>query len=136
MLPIELSTTFAPDLSSAGEARRFVRGFLAASGASELSEVAALLTTELVTNAVLHTRSAPDVTARLAGRRLRVEVTDDDHTPPVRQRLAPRADRGRGMILVSNLAAAWGFEPTRTGKVVWFELDPGSPTERVQLGQR
>jgi signal transduction histidine kinase len=89
--------------------------------------VAALLVTELVTNAVLHTRSGPEVTARLAGPRLRVEVADDNPSPPVRQQHGPRAGTGRGMILVSELASAWGTEPAGKGTVVWFELESGSP---------
>jgi hypothetical protein len=94
--------------------------------------VAALLVTEPVTNAILHTRSGPEVTARLAGPRLRVEVADNNSCPPVRQHYGPRADTGRGMILVNELASAWGSEPTSAGKVVWFEivgqLDGRAPT--------
>src|SRR5437764_15097666 len=127
MVPIEQSTTLAPDPSSAAEARRFVRSALAEWGASRLDDVATLLVTELVTNAVLHTRSGPEVTARLAGDRLRVEVADDNPTPPVRQRYGPRAGTGRGLILVNELASAWGTEPVRSGKIVWFELEARSP---------
>src|SRR2546430_14593023 len=98
MVCIELRTTLAPDPSSAAEARRFVRSALTDWGASSLGEVAALLVTELVTNAVLHTRSGPEVTARLAGDRLRGEGADDNPTPPVPQRHGPRAGTGPGPI--------------------------------------
>jgi len=127
MVGIELRTTLSPETSSAAEARRFVRSALTDWGASNLGEVAALLVTELVTNAVLHTRSGPEVTARLAGDRLRVEVADDNPTPPVRQRYGPRAGTGRGLILVNELASAWGTESSRGGKIVWFELEARSP---------
>ena len=136
MVDIELSTTLAPEPSSAAEARRFVRAALVDWGESSLDEVAALLVTELVTNAVLHTRSGPEITARLAGRRLRIEVADDSPTPPVRHHYSPRAGTGRGMILVGELASAWGSEPAGTGKIVWFELEAGSPTERVKPDHR
>src|SRR5438094_2270645 len=96
MVPIEQSTTLAPDPSSAAEARRFVRSALAEWGASRLDDAATLLVTELVTNAVLHTRPAPAVTARMAGRRLRAEVADDNPAPPGRQHYTPRAGPGRG----------------------------------------
>jgi anti-sigma regulatory factor (Ser/Thr protein kinase) len=133
MIRIELRTTLAPDPSSAAEARRFVRAALIDWGASNLDEVAALLVTELVTNAVLHTSSGPEVTARLAGPRLRVEVADDNPSPPVRQHYGPRAGTGRGMILVNELASAWGTEPAGRGKIVWFELESGSPADRLEL---
>ena len=136
MVDIELSTTLAPEPSSAADARRFVRSALADWGQSSLDEVAALLVTELVTNAVLHTRSGPEITARLAGRRLRVEVADDSPTPPVRHHYSPRAGTGRGMILVGELASAWGSEPAGTGKIVWFELEAGSPTPRLAPDRR
>ena len=131
MVGIELRTALAPDPSSAAEARRFVRSALADWGASNLNEVAALLVTELVTNAVLHTHSGPEVTARLAGPRLRVEVADDNPSPPVRQHYGPRAGTGRGMILVNELASAWGSEPAGRGKIVWFELESGSLAHRL-----
>ncbi|HEY1635120.1 MAG TPA: ATP-binding protein [Acidimicrobiales bacterium] len=136
MADIELTTTLPHDPSSAAEARRFLHGFLADSGESGLDEVAALLVSELVTNSVVHTRSAPEVTVRLDEGRLRVEVADESPTPPVRHRYSPRAATGRGMILVGELAAAWGSEPADTGKIVWFELDTGSPTARVEPGRR
>ncbi|TMM17674.1 MAG: ATP-binding protein [Actinobacteria bacterium] len=137
MVPIEQSTTLAPDPSSAAEARRFVRSALAEWGASRLDDVATLLVTELVTNAVLHTRSGPEVTARMAGRRLRVEVADDNPAPPVRQHYSPRAGTGRGLVLVNELASAWGTEPARRGKIVWFELESGSGAEQLEpVGHR
>lgn len=135
MVRIELRTALAPDPTSAAAARRFVRSALADWGAPSLDELASLLVTELVTNAILHTRSGPTVTARLSGRRLRVEVADDDRSPPVRQPCDPRAATGRGLILVDELALAWGTRPTGTGKVVWFELEPGSTSER-ESGRR
>jgi anti-sigma regulatory factor (Ser/Thr protein kinase) len=136
MVRIELRTTLAAESSSAAEARRFVRAALADWGESSLDEVAALLVTELVTNAIVHTRSGPEVTARLAGHRLRVEVADASPTPPVRHRHSPRAAAGRGMILVDELASAWGSEPAGMGKVVWFELEARIPTERAEPDDR
>jgi anti-sigma regulatory factor (Ser/Thr protein kinase) len=136
MVHIELRTRLARDPSSAAEARRFVRSALADWGASNLDETAALLVTELVTNAILHTRSGPEVTARLDGHRLRVEVGDDDQSPPVRRYYDPRATTGRGLVLVDELASAWGTEPAAGGKVVWFELEPGSPADGVEQDDR
>ncbi len=113
-----------------------MRAFVAGWGEPGRDEVAALLVTELVTNALLHARSGPEVTARLDGGRLRVEVTDDSPTPPVRHRRSPRTGTGLGMILVDELASAWGAEPAGTGKVVWFELEAGSDPGRGEHDRR
>jgi hypothetical protein len=82
-----------------------------------------------VTNALVHTRSDPELIARVAGRRLRVEVRDDDPSPPVRCPRDPLATTGRGLILVNELASAWGSQPAGSGKIVWFELESASPME-------
>lgn len=84
----------------------------------------ALLTNELVTNAVLHARTRIGLRiSRLSGR-LRVEVGDAS-----RQVLAIRprnldAQTGRGLELVDSLAISWGVEQDAdNGKVVWFEVE-------------
>jgi hypothetical protein len=136
MVRIELRTRLAPEPTSAAEARRFVRSALAEWGVPNLDETAALLVTELVTNAILHTRSDPEVTARLVGRRLRVEVGDDDRSPPVQRHYDPRATTGRGLVLVDGLASAWGTEPTSRGKIVWFELESDLPADGVEPDDR
>jgi anti-sigma regulatory factor (Ser/Thr protein kinase) len=90
------------------------------------SETALLLTSELVTNAVVHTDSVGvDVHAHCDGARLRVSVDDGAMTPvkPVRDGGAePRAGGGRGLWLVEVLAARWGCEAQPDGKRVWFEV--------------
>ncbi|MCA1656836.1 MAG: ATP-binding protein [Actinobacteria bacterium] len=118
------------DPTSAGVARRFVRATLIDWGISELEEAAALLVSELVTNAVLHARSAAEVALRLDGDRLRVGVSDAVPAGPVRKRYGLEAATGRGMLLVERMARAWGTESSDAGKVVWFELVLGdaSPT--------
>jgi anti-sigma regulatory factor (Ser/Thr protein kinase) len=85
-------------------------------------EVAELLVSELVTNAVSHAHSAPV---------MRIDVTDDvvrvavqDASPgPVEVEDAPHdAPHGRGLLLVDSLAASWGWAPIPEGKRVWFTL--------------
>jgi len=83
-----------------------------------------LLTSELVTNALLHARSAPELDVRLAGGRLRVAVFDATTAAPVRKRYGKDAATGRGLLLIESMATAWGTEPVDGGKVVWFELSP------------
>ena len=90
------------------------------------SEAALLLTSELVTNVVVHTDSAGvDVRAHCNGARLRVCVDDATMTPlkPVRRGGSePSAGGGRGLWLVEALAARWGCETLPDGKRVWFEV--------------
>jgi len=83
-----------------------------------------LLTSELVTNALLHAHSAPEVAVGLVDGRLRVAVSDATTTVPVRKRYGKDAATGRGLLLIETMASAWGTEPVDGGKVVWFELSP------------
>ncbi|MDQ6797876.1 MAG: ATP-binding protein [Actinomycetota bacterium] len=108
--------------ASAAAARRFVRDVLAAWGAGEFEDSAVLLTSELVTNALLHARSAAELHVRLAGGRLRVGVSDRTPVVPVRKRYGKEAATGRGILLVETMASAWGTDPNEGGKEVWFEL--------------
>jgi len=92
----------------------------------DLRRTASLLISELVTNALVHGRSGAQVDAELTGGVLRVAVTDDSPVPLPEVDMAPRtsAEGGRGLLIVSLLAARWGFAPTANGgKAVWFELD-------------
>jgi anti-sigma regulatory factor (Ser/Thr protein kinase) len=85
-----------------------------------------LLTTELVTNAVLHAR-ADTIVMQVAAHpaRVRVSVTDpgsSEHVPEV-QPLAPDATGGMGLFLVEQISSSWGVERTPDGaNRVWFEL--------------
>ena len=86
-----------------------------------------LCVSEIVTNAVLHARTAAVMTVALDGDRVRVEVADRDPTLPVRRAHDVHAPTGRGLLLLEDLATAWGAEPRADGKVVWFELELGGP---------
>ncbi len=117
--------------AEAASARSFVRRALA--GCANADD-AALLTSELFTNSVVHSRSGLRagegrgsvhilVCHRCPGL-ARVTVIDDGaaSAPTVR-----RADRlcttGRGLLLVEELAARWGHAGGEHGRAVWFELD-------------
>jgi len=123
--------------ASASVARRFVRDSLDAWGAGGFEEVAVLLTSELVTNALLHARSAPELNVRLVDGRLRITVADHTPVAPVRKRYGKEAATGRGLLLIETMANAWGTEPSDVGKVVWFELssvDGGRADESIDAG--
>ncbi len=90
------------------------------------SEVAELLTSELVTNALVHTDHDAIVTATVGPNRLRVEVRDFvGRRPKARVPNADDGTHGRGLILVQSLADAWGVRAHGVGKAVWFELNDG-----------
>jgi anti-sigma regulatory factor (Ser/Thr protein kinase) len=82
---------------------------------------AQLVVSELITNAILHTHSAPTVVASYDDGRLRIEVHDHDRAPP---RIGDQADAsgGWGLRLVDAVTDGWGWNPTRSGKHVWTEI--------------
>jgi hypothetical protein len=84
--------------------------------------VAELLTSEVVTNAILHAGSPPELAIRVSTRRIRVEVYDASLAVPVRCNPEPLVPYGRGMAVVDGLAADWGVDHLPRGKRVWFEL--------------
>ena len=109
------------------EARTFVRFQCRKAGlADDLCETAILLTSEAVTNALLHAgrRACVIITAGPTG--LLVEVEDEAPTPlrlgPQQRRPDVHAVGGRGLFLLSELATDWGSYSRGRGKVVWFHL--------------
>lgn len=117
-------------LSAALSAPRVARHFLADTLGrwhvrSCVVDLAALLTSELVTNAVRYGRGLVRLTVRSEPPSVRIEVHDDNPDLPT---LGPddddAAEGGRGLRLVDALATRWGTETHPTaGKDVWFELD-------------
>ena len=111
------------ELASARRARQFVAECAARMDRPEVTEVAQLLVSELVTNAVAHAGTPLEVECAPTDRGLRVEVHDGSTRLPVPVRPHPWAERGRGLVLVDTLASRWGADPRPgSGKAVWFEL--------------
>jgi anti-sigma regulatory factor (Ser/Thr protein kinase) len=113
----------APSVLAAAEARRCITERLVEAGLDDLVDDAALAVTELVSNVVLHTRSAATVWVDVTPDSARVHVHDDADLPPVRGLLDELAISGRGLLMVERLTQQWGV--TRVpdgGKIVWFEL--------------
>ena len=108
-----------------GRARAFITERLAEWGLSHLTDTAALITSELVTNAILHTDSPSQLRVHHAGTRLVVDVADEATTWPKVHDARPDEENHRGMAIVRALATRWGARSTATGKVVWVEIaDP------------
>lgn len=109
--------------SSAAAGRRFVRDTLRVWKADSIVEAAELAVSELVSNAVLHARSAPLVRLRLSQNRLRLEVSDASSLAPASKPYGSHAATGRGMMLVRTLATNWGTTTDGAGKTVWCEFE-------------
>ncbi len=108
------------------EVRKALRELLRHWGKPGRSEIAELLTSELVTNALVHTDHDAVVTATVGPHGLRVEVRDFvARRPEPRVENADDGTSGRGLVLVQSLADSWGVRAHGVGKVVWFELDGG-----------
>jgi anti-sigma regulatory factor (Ser/Thr protein kinase) len=84
----------------------------------------AALTSELVTNAVVHARTPFVVEVVRGSVLIRVAVTDRDTQPVQMRSYGPVSPAGRGLHIVSALADRWGVEESPTGKTVWFEIEP------------
>ncbi|MDQ1710835.1 MAG: hypothetical protein QOE45_285 [Frankiaceae bacterium] len=116
------SVRLAPEPRSAGAARRFVQDSVRDLVTLDVAEVAVLLTSELVTNVIVHARTPLRLDVEVDGGAVRVAVVDDAPQPPRRRGGDGGRLTGRGIGLVAMLAATWGVEPTPPGKTVWFEL--------------
>ncbi|NUS12951.1 MAG: ATP-binding protein [Streptomyces sp.] len=113
------------------EARRRVREYLRRAGCgADTVETAALLVSELATNAIRHTAS-PVFACRVEydGERVRLEVEDHGGTPdlPHRREPGPGDVDGRGLLLVDVLCSEWHVaEGPRGGRIVRAVL-PAQP---------
>ncbi|AZP19616.1 ATP-binding protein [Streptomyces aquilus] len=98
---------------------------------SEVSHTAQQVVAELAANAVTHGRvPGRDFELRLRltpEDTVRVEVSDARHDRRLRYVTDPDADNGRGLILVSLLAQAWGVTERSVGKTVWAEIPLKEP---------
>ncbi|ALV32918.1 SpoIIE family protein phosphatase [Streptomyces sp. CdTB01] len=123
------AASFEPVGRSVATARSFVRDTLQGWGFADIVDDAVVLTSELVTNAVVHAGTSADVLCLRTDDGVRVEVAD--HYPereiplqgsPVNMG-SPDREGGRGLQLCAALAGRWGVEYTPTQKQVWFQLD-------------
>ena len=89
----------------------------------DLLDVIVLLTSEVVTNAVLHARTQARLTVLVTKNKVRVEVVDGDSREPVPRQARAEDTSGRGLQLVDVLSSRWGAERVGDGKRVWFEVD-------------
>jgi anti-sigma regulatory factor (Ser/Thr protein kinase) len=109
--------------TSVRDARVFIGGTLANDGVEvSVIDVAKLLVSELVTNAVVHARGTIRLTVHTDAQWVQIEVEDQGHGRPVLRPPTKDQRDGRGLQMVDKLATDWGTERRATHKVVWFEI--------------
>ena len=126
------------DLIAPREARAVVRDLLQRWGFRDLVDEATLIVSELVANAVEHTGSLCAMVVNRTEGSIRIEVRDTAPDARLRPRNAGSslAERGRGLMIVSALAAAWGVDADEQSKSVWVQLDrPGARDDRPKFAE-
>lgn len=93
-----------------------------------VADAVLLLSSELATNAVLHTASGAGgtfcVSVLVENRKVRVEVHDlGSVTAPAVRRSCQPGESGAGLSIVDSIADRWGTDGGPSGRVVWFEMD-------------
>ncbi|MDX2696371.1 ATP-binding protein [Streptomyces ipomoeae] len=108
------------------QARRVTRTRLSGwAHCEDTCDTAALVVSELVTNAIVHTASTQIVCELHDGDELvRIAVRDEGCAPgephPSPQR--PEEEHGRGLLLIESLCRSWGAQPSGLGLLVWADL--------------
>ena len=125
----EYSLYIPNDLRAVTVSRRTLRLILTMHGLIGLVDVAELLATELVSNAVRHTKGSAALRVRWSAGVLRIGAWDADPQPPQPpQELGQLTDSedGRGLGMVRACSDLWGWQPLsrfgNRGKFVWCEL--------------
>ncbi|MDQ0909756.1 ATP-binding protein [Streptomyces canus] len=109
--------------------RRTLRLILTMHGLIRVVDVAELLATELVSNAVRHTKGPAALRIRWSAGVLRIGAWDaspEPPEPPGELEVMTDAEEGRGLAMVRACADLWGWHPLarhgNRGKLVWCEL--------------
>jgi hypothetical protein len=130
--PVQSSDVFVPVPAAIPAARRFVMAVLSSWGEDALLADAAVVTSELATNAVEHAVSPFRVLLQRIEDVVRITVEDVGPSLPEIRPAVPDALGGRGVAIVDHLALVWGCDSLDDRKSVWAELTsrrahPGRP---------
>ncbi len=133
------SVELGPDTGGVPLAREFLRDRCREWSCGEVLDDALLVTTELVTNALVHAGPLCELRAVLSGTVLRLQVSDSGVGMPDPRAAKDTDEGGRGLLLIGALCAAWGTVALPAGgKVVWAELlrSPDDRRPRPDQSQR
>jgi PAS domain S-box-containing protein len=127
--------TLPPAPDSARQARRFVDDVLSGAGVDDdRRDTAVLLTSELVTNGIVHAVTELQVTVEATPYWVRVEVVDGNPNLPQRRDYDDEAMTGRGLEMLELLADELGVQPLADeGKRVWFRLGAVTPDHEPEI---
>jgi anti-sigma regulatory factor (Ser/Thr protein kinase) len=118
-----VETTLPSMLAASRIARTSLRETLRSWDLDRLTDVALLLASELVNNAVLHVASPSTMRLSLLRNSIRVELDDASVSPPTLDHADEADEHGRGIFLVATVSDHWGYKLNAHGKTIWFELD-------------
>lgn len=130
------SRVFVPVPRAVGAVRRFVTGILEEWGADDALFDAALVSSEMATNAVLHARSAFRVMVRRSLEGVVVSVEDAALGSAEPHRATANDLGGRGLDIVQAVAHRWGCDGLDHGKVVWAEFATDALAPAAAHGER
>jgi anti-sigma regulatory factor (Ser/Thr protein kinase) len=129
--PRNTTRTFPAHVNSPSAARHFVLENLKGWADDELLADAAVVVTELATNAVVHARSEFTVEIAPVEAGVRISVLDCGPDQWVGKAVSFMASHGRGLGLVAALSRSWGKSARDGGKVVWAELTVNPSSSRT-----
>lgn len=129
---MKASARFSATTTSVAAARRFIAQVLAGIDRPAL-ETIALMVSELATNCVRHAQTSYTITVRRGDRDIHVSVRDGGAGHARVRHPSPSDTHGRGLQIVSALAAEWGVDedPKRPGKTAWFSYPLGGSAADV-----
>ena len=110
---------------TAAEARLFLSEALQSFGVEVDEDAAALMTSEVASNAIRHGKEPIDVSISAEERGLRVSVLDRGSgfdTGELRFDRGLEIEGGRGLRIVHALSSDWGVERSEDATEVWFRL--------------
>ncbi|MET8538413.1 SpoIIE family protein phosphatase [Streptomyces sp. NPDC005065] len=116
------------DIQGVQSSRRFVRRYLLRRDLERLTDDFEVMTSEIVTNALIHADSDVEIWLREYPDRIHFEARDTGVKPPVPTSITDsdefnaEAEHGRGLSIVNILSSAWGTSPHGRGKTVWFDV--------------
>jgi anti-sigma regulatory factor (Ser/Thr protein kinase) len=124
------SVTFDRNIENTGEARNWITAFVAEHGGGDgLRDDAALVVSELVTNALRHGVGAVVLRASFIDGKLNIAVTDSGDALPHQLPIDAERIGGLGLHIVERVSGEWGVAAFPGGKTVWATLADPEPQQ-------
>lgn len=125
--PAANSAVFVGLAEAIPAARRFVARVLTQWGEDDLQSDAALVTSELATNSVVHAGSPFRAQVDHTGEVIRITIEDTGAGRAEGRTATQQEVDGRGVQIIDALAQSWGSDLRLGGKTVWAEFPASTP---------